>query len=655
MPLPASRAAPAPSQAARGAHVVLRLREAQQAVLRLAAHVHLQVPRVQRGEPLSVLAPLRVEERRHRAELQAQQTGPVVWGFIFGSPVLVSRRRASIVERRALERRLDGARGERLGHLRDGLDPARGGVDVPRGRAFAVLDVSRPVRVGGTRRALRIGLARSRRALPLGLAAQVREDRRRVSPPRALRVRRERRRARLARLALLHHLLLETAVRLEERLGGKPHLGVGGGGGGRAARLRVQRLAALASRRVKTRLVLPPLRLERLRVLGSLRGEPRVELRLLFSPLALARQVSLAALRFARRLGSARVQLQPRLALGEPQDRRRLRVALLGVRLRLAERLPLRLQAAVLAALRVREPRRLRRIRSRGVRVRSGSAVRGMNRSPVAPARVRRRPFPNRETSRGARRRKLSRNALDVVARLSRRRKTEGEAHAFVIDADGDRRRRRDRRRLERTRRVVLRDPFPRRRRLGETARRHPERIASRGLSLSLSLARVSRGKRRLFVFALFVIVGLYVILVVSSVGVARLDGPRGRTLRHPSMHLRPRRGRRGRGRVGSEALAPGEVQKGAHLGQVRFARRAHRLELEPHAPHRAAQIGGVVDRCFRNRFFDFSAGVVHARKRGTERVERDVHGRARAHEAEASFAAFARGFLGGFIFQPRR
>jgi hypothetical protein len=644
VPLPASSAAPAPSQAARGAHVVLRLREAQQAVLRLAAHVHLQVPRVQRGEPLSVLAPLRVEESRHRAELQAQQTGPVVWGFIFGSPVLVSRRRASSVERRALERRLDGARGERLSHLRDGLDPARGGVDVPRGRAFAVLDVSRPVRVGGTRRALRIGLARSRRALPLGLAAQVREDRRGVPAPRALRVRRERRRARLARLALLHHLLLEPTVRLEERLGGKPHLGVGGGCGGRAARLRVQRLAALASRRVQTRLVLPPLRFERLRVLGSLHGEPRVELRLLVPPLALARQVSLAALRFARRLGSARVQLQPRLALGEPQDRRRLRVALLGVHLLLAERLPLRLQTAVLAALRVREPRRLRRIRSRGVRVRSGSAVRGMNRRPVAPARVRRRPFPNRETSRGARRQKLPRNALDVVARLSRRRKTEGEAHSF-IDADGDRRRRRDRRRLERTRRVALRGPFPRRRRLGETARRHPERTASH----FLGFARGGKRRRALFVGRVFS-ASLAVSSVSSVSSVARLDGP----LARPAMHLRPRRGRRGRGRVGSEALAPGEVQEGAHLGQVRFSRRAHRLELEPHAPHRAAQIGGVDRFQFRFRVrLRVSAGVVYAWKRGTERVERDVHGRARAHEA--SFAAFARGFLGGFVFQPRR
>ena len=266
----------------------------------------------------------------------------------------------------------------------------------------------------------------------------------------------------------------------------------------RAARLRVQRLAALASRRVKTRLVLPPLRLERLRVLGSLRGEPRVELRLLFPPLARARQVGLAALRFARRLGSARVQLQPRLALGEPQDRRRLRVALLGVRLRLAERLPLRLQAAVLAALRVREPRRLRRIRSRGVRVRSGSAVRGMNRRPVAPARIRRRPFPNRETSRGARRRKLSRNALDVVARLSRRRKTEGEAHAFVIDADGDRRRRRDRRRLERTRRVVLRDPSQ------DAAGSERPRAATpnesrRVTSVSISVSRESRAEKEGF------------------------------------------------------------------------------------------------------------------------------------------------------------
>ena len=179
----------------------------------------------------------------------------------------------------------------------------------------------------GDPRALRIGLARSRRALPLGLAAQVREDRRRVSPPRALRVRRERRRARLARLALLHHLLLETAVRLEERLGGKPHLGVGGGGGGRAARLRVQRLARSRAAASKTRLVLPPLRLERLRVLGSLRGEPRVELRLLFPPLALARhgRPRGASLRAPPRLCARPAPASPRArrAAGSPPPPRR--------------------------------------------------------------------------------------------------------------------------------------------------------------------------------------------------------------------------------------------------------------------------------------------------------------------------------------------
>ena len=138
--------------------------------------------------------------------------------------------------------------------------------------------------------------------------------------------------------------------------------------------------------------VLPPLRLERRRVLGSLRGEPRLEF-LLLVPAARARKPGRlrgARLRAPPRLGARPAPAAPRA--GEPQDRRRLRVALLGVRLRLAERLPLRLQAALRAALRVREPgTRLLRNRARvSTRVWLSLGSRRKPRGGVPPARARR-------------------------------------------------------------------------------------------------------------------------------------------------------------------------------------------------------------------------------------------------------------------------
>ena len=289
--------------------VVLRLREAQQAVT--APRGARSTSRYRACSAASRSAALRLcaSRRRHRAELQAQQVrSSRGLGIHFRFSCSRLGRRASIVERRALERaaRRRARRAPRPPARRSRACVRR---RCPR-RAFAVLDVSRPVRVGGTRapradrsRSSRRALpARSRGAGPRGPSPSRRRRARSASAANDA--------ARASRASRSCTICSSKRRSASKKLGGKPHQLAGVRRRRRRRRRRAS--ASSASRRSRAAASRHASCFRRsassASACSAACAASRASSFACCSRRSLARQVGLAALRFARRLGSARVQ-----------------------------------------------------------------------------------------------------------------------------------------------------------------------------------------------------------------------------------------------------------------------------------------------------------------------------------------------------------